>query len=78
MNTRQRKTSPLPVLIAVVLAAAVFLVPPWLPAEWRDQWQWPITIVQCLIAVALVVHLVRFVRKQRDDYWRERGNDGEP
>jgi hypothetical protein len=31
--------------------------------------------VQAVLSVAMVVYLVRFVRKQRDDYWRERGKD---
>ena len=71
----QRKTTALPALLAVVLAAAVFLIPAWLPADLRDQWGWIIVIIQGALTMAMVAYLVWFVRKQRDDYWRERGKD---
>ncbi|HSN37681.1 MAG TPA: hypothetical protein VLT34_15135 [Arthrobacter sp.] len=71
----QRKPIALPALIALVLAVVIFLIPAWLPAEFRDQWEWIIIVIQSLITVAMVVYLVRFVRQQRDDYWRERGKD---
>ena len=75
MNSPQRKPIPLPALLTVVLAVTVFLIPAWLPAEFRDQWEWIIVVIQGLTTVAMVVYLVWFVRKQRDDYWRERGKD---
>ena len=76
MNAPQRRPIALPALIALVLSAvAVVLIPAWLPAELRDQWEQIIVVIQALITVAVVVYLVRFVRKQRDDYWRERGKD---
>lgn len=76
MNSPQRRPIALPALVALVLSAlAVVLIPAWLPAELRDQWEWIIVVIQALITVAVIVYLVRFVRKQRDDYWRERGKD---
>ena len=76
MNSPQRRPIALPALVALVLSAgAVVLIPARLSAESRDQWEWIIVVIQALITVAVVVYLVRFVRKQRDDYWRERGKD---
>ncbi|MDQ0680550.1 putative membrane protein [Arthrobacter pascens] len=74
MSSPQRRRIALPSLIAVVLVT-VFLIPALLPAELRDQWEWIIIVLQGLITVAMVVYLVWFVRKQRDDYWLERGKD---
>lgn len=75
MNSPQRRPIALPALLVMVLGVAVFLIPAWLPAELRDQWEWIIVVIQVLVTVAMVVYLVWFVRKQRDDYWRERGKD---
>lgn len=36
-------------------------------------WVWILLAVQLISLVVGVVFLVRFVRAQRDDYWRERG-----
>jgi hypothetical protein len=45
------------------------------PASREAPWEWIVIATQAFITVALIVHLVRFVRNQRDDYWRERGKD---
>lgn len=76
MNSpQQRRPTLVPGLLILVLAVMFFLIPAWLPAELRNQWQGIIVIIQVLLTVALVAFLVWFVRKQRDDYWRERGKD---
>jgi heme/copper-type cytochrome/quinol oxidase subunit 4 len=75
MNSVQRKPSRLPALLAMAVAVTVFLIPGWLPAEFRSRWEWIIVTIQGIGVVAIVVYLVWFVRKQRDDYWRERGKD---
>jgi heme/copper-type cytochrome/quinol oxidase subunit 2 len=56
-------------------ALVVSLIPPWIPVLRTGTWGLIILAVQIVIVVAVVVLLVRFVRKQRDDYWRERGKD---
>ncbi len=38
-------------------------------------WLWFGVVIQAGALVTLVVCLVRVVRGQRDDYWRERGRD---
>ena len=43
--------------------------------EFRSRWEWIIVTIQGVAAVAFVAYLVWFVRRQRDDYWRERGKD---
>lgn len=64
MNSpQQRKSTLVPGLFILVLAVTLFLVPAWLPAEFRDQWQWLIVLIQGLLTVALVAFLVWFVRK---------------
>jgi uncharacterized membrane protein len=73
MNTPQRRQIALPVL-AMVAALAV-LLPAWVPVLRAPPWEWIVMAVQAVLSVAMVVYLVRFVRKQRDDYWRERGKD---
>lgn len=75
MTSVQRRPSPLPAVLAVVIAVTFFLIPGWLPAEFRSRWEWIIATIQCIAAMAMVVYLVWFVRRQRDDYWRERGKD---
>jgi Ca2+/H+ antiporter len=65
-----------PALAAITVAAvAVILIPTWIPALRTGPWEWIIISLQAIVTVAMVVYLVRFVRKQRDDYWRERGKD---
>lgn len=76
MNSpQQRKPTLVPGLLILVFAVTFFLIPAWLPAELRDQLQGIIVIIQVLLTVALVAFLIWFVRKQRNDYWRERGKD---
>lgn len=75
MNNPQRKRVAVPAMVALAVAVIVFLVPALLPRELREPWEWVVVVVQALITVGLVIYLVRFVRKQRDDYWRERGRD---
>jgi phosphatidylserine synthase len=75
MNTPQRQHIGLPALAAMVAMVAVFLIPAWIPALRTAPWEWIVVAIQAILTVALVVYLVRFVRKQRDDYWRERGKD---
>lgn len=38
-------------------------------------WVWIGAVVQAVALILLITCLVRFVRMQRDDYWRERGRD---
>lgn len=75
MNSQHRRPIAIPALVALVVAIAFFLIPPWLPQELRDQWEVGIIVIQGLFTVATVVYVVWFVRKQRDEYWRERGKD---
>lgn len=75
MSSPQRRSIALPALVAAVLAVVVFLIPALLPAALLEPWEWSIVVIQGILTVAMVVYLVRLVRKQRDDYWRERGKD---
>jgi membrane protein YdbS with pleckstrin-like domain len=56
------------VLLVISLALKVFL---------NDVGLWSIIALgfQSIAVVIMVVLLVRIIRGQRDDYWRERGND---
>lgn len=38
MTSVQRRPSPLPAVLGVVTAVALFLIPGWLPAEFRSRW----------------------------------------
>ncbi|MHA7274539.1 hypothetical protein ACX80Z_14025 [Arthrobacter sp. TMT4-20] len=62
-------------LVFLVLVLVVFTVPPWIPALGSGAGQWVVLAVQAVVVVSLVVFLVRVVRKQRNDYWRERGRE---
>ena len=73
MSTPQRQRIPRPLLILVTLGAAVSVISALTPASRTAPWEWIVIALQAFIAVTLVVYLVRFVRKQRDDYWREQG-----
>jgi hypothetical protein len=75
MNTPERQQIALPALVAMVAVVAVFLIPAWIPALRTEPWEWIVVAIQAIFTVAMVVYLVRFVRKQRDDYRRERGKD---
>jgi hypothetical protein len=57
------------------VAVVVVLTPAWIPALHTEPWEWIVVGAQAIVVVAMLVYLVRFVRKQRDDYWRERGKD---
>ena len=75
MTSVRRRPSPLIAVIGGVTALVLFLIPRWLPAEFRSRWEWVIAISQCIAAIAAVVYVAWFVLRQRDDYWRERGKD---
>lgn len=63
-------------MVSVAVAALlVFLLPSLLPALRAEPWSWIVIVLQGIYTVALGAYLVWFVRKQRDDYWRERGKD---
>lgn len=70
-----RKPGLIPGILLLVFGVTFFVILSLLPGEFRDKWQPFIVIVQGLLTVSLVVYLAWFVRKQRDDYWRERGKD---
>lgn len=74
-SPRQRKLGLIPGILLSVFGVTFFVIPALLPGDFRDQWQPLIVIIQGLLTVALVSYLAWFVRKQRDDYWRERGKD---
>lgn len=71
----QRTPGLIPAVLLLVFSLTFFVIPALLPRVFRDEWQPVIVILQGLLTVALVGYLVWFVRKQRDDYWRERGKD---
>jgi hypothetical protein len=62
-------------LVLATAGAAVSVISALTPASREAPWEWIVIATQAFIAVALIVYLVRFVRNQRDDYWRERGKD---
>jgi Ca2+/H+ antiporter len=72
MNFPQQQRIGLAVLAAAVV---VFLIPALIPALRTGPWVWISLGLQIIVTVAMLVYLVRFVRHQRDDYWRERGKD---
>jgi hypothetical protein len=80
MSTPQRQRTPLPppVLVAVGVGAAVSLIRGLIPALRTEQWEWLTWILlafQVIVLVTAMVYFVRFLREQRDGYWRERGKD---
>ena len=75
MISVQRRPFPLPAVLGVIIAIVLFLIPGWLPAEFRSRWEWIIAISQCIGAIAAVVYVAWFARRQRDDYWREHSKD---
>ncbi len=38
-------------------------------------WFWVLLAIQAVALIVAVIFLVRFVRAQRDEYWKERGRD---
>ncbi|MCB5276004.1 hypothetical protein BJG92_03559 [Arthrobacter sp. SO5] len=75
MTAPQRQQTAFPALAALAAAIALFLIPAWIPALHTAPWEWIVAATQVILTVAMGIYLVRFVRKQRDDYWRERGKD---
>ena len=80
MSTPQGQRTPLPrpFWAAAGLAVAVSWIRAFIPALRAEQWEWLTWIllaIQSIVLVISIVCLVRFVLKQRDDYWRERGKD---
>lgn len=72
-SPQKKQNAPVPpvLLTLVVLTGVLALV-----LGWADEpWSWVASILQIIVTVTMVIYLVRFVRKQRDDYWRERGKD---
>lgn len=74
MTSPQRKqNAPVPsvLLILAVTTGTLALV-----LGWADEpWSWALSVLQIVVTVTMLIYLGRFVRKQRDDYWRERGKD---
>ena len=80
MSTPQRRRTPLPppVMVALFVGAAVSLIRGLIPALRTEQWEWLTWILlsfQVIVLVTAMVYFVRFLREQRNDYWRERGKD---
>jgi hypothetical protein len=80
MSTPQRQRTPLPppVLVALVVGAAVSLIRGLIPALRTEQWEWltwMLLAFQVIVLVTAMVYYVRFLREQQNDYWRERGKD---
>lgn len=75
MPASREKPVSYPALTALAVAVVVVLIPAWIPALHTEPWEWIVVAAQAIVVVALGVYLVRFVGKQRDDYWRERGKD---
>jgi len=64
-----------PALASIVLGGSVLLILGSIPELRTGFWVWIRLAFQIVFTVGMVVYLVRVVRKQRDDYWRERGED---
>jgi hypothetical protein len=80
MSTPQRRRTPLPppVMVALIVGAAVSLIRGLIPALRTEQWEWLTWVLvafQVIVLVTVMVYFVRFLREQKDDYWRERGKD---
>jgi hypothetical protein len=77
MSTTQRQRSPFPppFWAAVGLAVAVSWLRTFVPALRTELWGWILLAVQAIVLVIVIAYFVRFLRGQRDDYWRERGKD---
>lgn len=62
-----------PMMIALVIS----LVAAWAGVLIGSDsaWYWALLVAQVLAVIAAIVFLVRLVRAQRDEYWRERGRD---
>lgn len=75
MDSPRQQRLGLVALAAAVLTFATFLIQLVIPGSRTEQWGWILQAIQTAVTVAMVIYLVRLVRKQRDDYWRERGKD---
>ena len=80
MSTPQRRRTPLPppVMVALIVGAAVSLIRGLIPALRTEQWEWLTWVLlafQVIVLVTAMVYFVRFLREQKADYWRERGKD---
>jgi uncharacterized membrane protein len=73
MSTPQRQRIPLPLLVLAAVGGAVSLVRALIPASRTGQWEWVFLGLYAIVLVGMLTYLVKFVRRQRDDYWRERG-----
>jgi hypothetical protein len=58
-------------IAALGLAAIIALLNSWFEMPWR----WFLLALQIGLLVAGIYYLGRYVLRQRDDYWRERGKD---
>lgn len=69
-TSRQLRT---PTTIALVIS----LVAVWagILVGSDSPWFWVLLATQVIAVIASVVFLVRLVRAQRDEYWKERGRD---
>ena len=74
MNSAKRRNAT-PALAAIVLGCSALLIFGSIPELRTGLWVWIRLAFQTVFTVGMVVYLVRIVRKQRDDYWRERGKD---
>jgi hypothetical protein len=65
-------------MVALIVGAAASLIRGLIPALRTEQWEWltwVLLAVQVIVLVTAMVYFVRFLREQKDDYWRERGKD---
>lgn len=65
-------------MVAFIVGAAVSLIRGLIPALRTEQWEWLTWVLlafQAIVLVTAMVYFVRFLREQKDDYWRERGKD---
>lgn len=72
-EAQQKKLATFAAVAVLVLVAANQVTRFLVDAE--GPWVWLGIIFQALALVILITCLVKFVRGQRDDYWRERGRD---
>lgn len=73
-NPQRRNPTLLRVAIAALLVSGVAT---WAAIFLSDMqpWNWIAMAIQFVSLLIGLVYLVRFIRGQRDDYWRERGRD---
>lgn len=62
-------------LALIAVAVVVFLIPALMPPLRTGPWIWITLGLQSIVTVTMLVYLGRFVRNQRNDYWRERGKN---